>query len=296
MKKLLSWVMVGAAVLSSNLFSKTEANFGMDYGYRVEDASWQSGLAGDFSGAEFENLNSMFLAWNFGVNFDGLVIRADFDFGWLIDSGNNRQWSVPSGTSYLEASNRARGDYLDVSTAIGMQIPFGSGKFVVTPLFGYEYNFQNFRNIEAGYTANDVLSNASVKYPGYYHPRWNTLWGGVDFDIAFTEKCHLDLEFQYHWGYYFARADLPAMAGLTLEDFELRAHGWGPELRACFDYALFKDWSVGFEYKFRSWDTGQGSTTAKVSASGGIQREVHDTFLSAAWKSNEAKVKVNYVF
>lgn len=280
-----------AFFLPLTLFSTNwHLDMGLDTGYRFEKAFYRIPTSLGLLSNDLKGLDSYIIGGKTVLNVDNFIVKADTNVGWILNSDDNQFHQLLAG-SYFYTS---QGTVFDVSVAIGYMIPVFTSVFSITPLFGYEYDYQGYREKDKYLDPRDIGTLTVSKLPSYYHPRWNSLWGGLDFAFALTQKVCFDLEFRYHYAYYKAKvrgaydSNTPVAPDfIAINTF--RAKGWGPQIRANLMYEFLCNWLAGATITYRHFITGKGSReTATSYTSDGLN--------SATWTATDIRLNLQKRF
>lgn len=171
----------------------------------------------------------------------------------------------------------SEGHAYDLSCAVGARCPVFSGGFI-TPLAGYSYSVQNFKDGHFRSAENTVIP-ADVACASRY--QWSGPWLGTR---IFYQGMGLIIfgEYQYHWGSYHSKIDEYFQRGSEKDD-KSHAHSQGQEISLGICYNMLSCFSIGVVGNYKCW-RGQGGDS-------GVDCRQH-----IDWKSASASVVAGVQF
>lgn len=319
-------------------------------GYRRDTLEWKTSshssgssgydLSGDFpdrfkSHLKWKNINIWEIEANGKyVTCDCLYFRFNADYGW-ITSGKNRD-SDSSGNNYYAESfrefsrshSKVKGNVYDVRLAVGYQFKFCDDSFSLTPLVGYAWQGQHFRDrdLRHSYVSNDVVltpavrsqsssssssdfesfsssSGSSYGYSGgehsKYHTRWNGPFIGFDFDYRFGCACEWDVfgTYEFHWTEYHAKGKWNLRQDLHHGGF---THHAKDAYGSIFDIGLKWDfcecWTASIKGEFQWYWADHGRDRSRVAGSGGYKKDASIHLKDVRWDSAAVILDLGMVF
>lgn len=234
------------------------------------------------------------------VTCDNIYLRASGDYGW-ITSGKNRDrdslfagdgdYSSYYGDSFefADSSSKVKGHVYDVKLAVGYQFHTCDDTFSVSPLVGYSWHGQHFkdhhlRQNNNGFVAYDYTSSFSdytydyssygydyssydYSYDGehsHYNTRWNGPFLGFDFDYSICCRWNIFGGYEFHWAQFNAKAKWDLRDDL-LDGFRQHSkNAYGQVFDIGVKWDMCDCWTLALRGEFQWWHAHRGHDRAKI--------------------------------
>ncbi|MBN1849761.1 MAG: autotransporter domain-containing protein [Deltaproteobacteria bacterium] len=268
-------------------------------GYRRDNLVWN--IAGDLNGEnpnilselEYNNL----VIYQAGINaqifvnqiyLKGSVFYGDIIRGECIDSDyheDNRN------DMFSESKSEAHDDNtFDLSMGMGYVFSFFKKRLHIAPLVGLAYHEQNLRitNGTQTYGIADLSGLNST-----YQTEWQSMFAGIDIIIGVTHTTTFTLSGEYHDADYSAEADWNLRQDFQHPvSFMHDADGQGTTLKAGFEKALNKRWTIGLNYVRHDWSTEPGTDRVFFSNETTSETRLNEV----KWESEAVNLSMGYRF
>jgi len=248
-----------------------KTDLSLSTGYRVDDLSWNiagnnnnPNVLSELTWSDLEILQAT-LTGRALVN-EWLYLRGSFGYGYAY-SGDNQDSDYAGNDRTREFSRSSNSAdcsrVLDAAMGLGYQFSFLSGRFRLSPLFGYSYNSQDLK-LKDGF---QVIATPGVTPPvgpiqgldSAYDASWVGPWLGIDLSFAVSERVTLFGTFEYHWATFDAEGYLNLRSDLAHPtSFDQDADGKGFLVALGAEYFLTGPWSLNMAFTYQQWSTDAG--------------------------------------
>lgn len=314
--KYLLFFLIHCTTSSSLCYSLTpclsQSNFEIDLGYRQDQLSWSiagGAIERDGEVTYFPNILSE-LQWKnlqiAEVTASGCyvfsnhyAIKFSGDYG-LICHGENTDADYNEDDRkglYSLSKNQANKGYVyDVSLGVGYDFTFANEYFSLMPLVGYSCHEQKVHihdGFQKLYLFPDLTLGPTGPFSGLdstYKALWFGPWLGVDFVLPLNSYSYLFAGLEYHAFRYEGVGDWNLRKELS--KFHHDAYGQGCIATLGFDYAVWKNCSVGIIAHYRYFKTRSGIERIIVDD----EFPVELLFNGAKWVSGEISAFLNWHF
>jgi hypothetical protein len=236
------------------------------------------------------------------VTCDNIYMRASGDYGW-ISSGKNRDkdyidfgcGEASYGDEFADSHSKVKGNVYDVKLAVGYQFQFCDDTFTLSPLFGYSWHGQHFRDRHlrqnffldgvnaAAFSASrshyDYYDYENYYYPysdscscdysyggqhSTYHTRWNGPFIGFDFDYSLC--CDWDLfgGYEFHFAEFHARGKWDLRSDLRNGFYQHSKNAYGQVFDIGVKWDMCDCWTLAVRGEFQFWHARHGRDRSKT--------------------------------
>lgn len=273
---------IGVGYRQDELEWKTKADFDNYEGYD------QSSLFGLSSHLKWRDLN----IWQIEgvgkyVTCDNIYLRANGDYGWITSGKHSDRDSCDfygNGSDFSSSddhgsSNHVKGNVYDAKLAVGYQFRMCDNSFTFTPLIGYSWHGQHFkdhRNNDHYDNFNADTSDFAYGYSGYghnknhnkYHTRWNGPFVGFDFEYFFGCGCEQDWQifgdYEFHWADFHAKGDFHSRTDLLNGFHQHAKNAYGHVFDIGVKWDFCECWTLALKGEFQWWWADKGHDSAKI--------------------------------
>lgn len=280
------------------------------------------------SSLEWKNINIWEVeARGYYVTCDRVYLRGSADYGW-ITSGKARSkpfggygTSLVGASEYGDSSSKVRGHVYDVKFALGYQFQLCDDTFSISPLIGYSWHGQHFKDKNRGYSCGYDTAPAlyhgssSYSYSDYsyssdysydedrrsYHTRWNGPFLGFDFDYSLCCEWDLFGGYEFHWAQYHAKGRWDGIGYDYNNGFYQHAkNAYGQVFDIGVKWDLCDCWTLALRGEFQFWNAHHGKDRTKVLEASCTKRKLK-TFVEVPvkkieWRSGSVVFDVGMVF
>lgn len=249
-----------------------ETDLSFAVGYRCDNLHWTvtSAPVSDIMTEEkWKNLQILELGGKLETCiYKHLYLRAEGDYGWIL--AGNKTFDLDeivgiSGDEWLKASTR--GDVYDVSGGVGYLSSFYSNQFQLTPIVGYSYSVQHFR--DSDYKDVIHLLNLFEDATSSSTYQWFGPWAGLCFGYL-HKFFKTSFEYQFHLSMY--RGTIHDNLIDTDEETQKKNCTYGNEFTLRLFFPKWKHWAIGLvgNYEFYNGTNGSSTLDGQVSTLNGI--------------------------
>lgn len=264
--------------------------FDIGGGYRRDDLKWKiypSINPGRQIEERWQNIgmgiveaNAQFLVC------EHFLLKADFDYGWFTNSGNQRIFGNGGIGESVNIKSRPRGNAYDLSGGLGYQFNFDCARIAFAPLAGYSYHQQRFKSRTYRNELNPIADNSLAHND--YKFRWSGPW--VGFAAAYQATCQLQLyvDYYYHWARF--RGTVKEHFVLGQLPNHLRSNrAYGNQFTVGGVYTFCDYWYVGVKYDYKQFCGHKGSSNVESD-------DERSALRSLDWKSSRVTLDIGYAF
>lgn len=313
MKKVIATLLTSAIGISSVYSDTNCCSFGDNTtlsldaggGYRQDALQWTAFPIGGPSQppiklhSKWSNLEMGVVEANAQLICYNVVLKADYDYGWF----GGHQGKLTSKLSEIDSSGQVfdyrraptHGKVYDTSGAIGYQFTWCCDTYALTPLAGYSYHYQNFKNRNfknlLDPEVQDTLQTSELFH--WYGPT-------LGFTASMQASCDwkLYITYQYHWlhvtGTLNERMGIGTPNEENLHIPQKFNHATGNEVTAGTTYQFCEHWFLGLKVDYKYFTGNKGKFKVEDEISGTIS--VNQPLRDLKWSSLLATIDLGYIF
>lgn len=332
---------VGVGYRQDTVKWKTKADLRNSYSDSCSDSSEGpfGGVDGLRSDVSWKNVNIWQIeAKGKYITCDNVYVRLSADYGWATGGKHkHKDYLRIAGVEdsaefelYSDNSSKVRGHVYDVKFALGYQFQLCDNSFSLTPLVGYSWHGQHFKNGGddygyGSYSGEDYSSYSYDSYSSYSYydsyssgscgsrnradTRWNGAFLGFDFDYVFGCGCESDWNlfgsYEFHWADFHGKTHrnfgfLGEADYDGVNSYQHAKNAYGNIFDIGLRWDLCDCWTVALKGAFQWWwaDSGRERHTFFDEKAGDVgfkcsaSQHLHDV----KWDSAAISIDVGMVF